>query len=73
MALNAAEACVCNTDYYENSDVNGNTQCTLCPDGSTRNIESVDQSITGCGMFCTIIILIIKNCILFEFNYTFVD
>ena len=42
-------------------DTEGNIQCTLCPDESTRHIDSADQSIIGCGMFSRITILIVTH------------
>ena len=61
MALNADETCVCNTNYYQRTDTEGNIQCTLCPDGSTRHIDLADESIIGCGMFSRITILIVTH------------
>ena len=65
MALNADETCVCNTNYYQSDDANGDPQCTLCPDESTRDIESLEQSIAGCGMYSRITILSVKKCIFY--------
>ena len=61
MALNADETCVCNTNYYQRTDTEGNIQCTLCPDGSTRHIDTADESIIGCGMYSRIACICAKG------------
>ena len=61
MLLNMDDMCVCSTNYYQSTDANGHPQCTLCPDGSTRHIDSADQSIIGCGMYSRITMLIVTH------------
>ena len=49
MVLNADEVCVCKANYYQSTD-SGDTECKLCPNGTTTETNINVTSIHGCGV-----------------------